>query len=304
VYETKKKLEDAEKEFLAYKQDARLISVEGKQQIIAQKITDFNNAYLQARNDRLELEAELEQLKKISQSSKNIALPRSLIQNELMASLHNQLIQAELEFSRITKVYKSKHPKYIQIQNQIHQTRKKLNQEIKKELNNLESKREVLLARESVLQKTIGDFEKEGMETNTKELEYTILKRNVETNQQLYDALLTRIKEADIVGNINVSNIRLTEKATLPVSPIGPGKKRNLLLSIIIGLIIGIGISFFWEYLDRTLRTEEDVKKHLDLPVLAVIPSAEKAEHKTYYAGAAKAEDVPVPAPARQEQTK
>ncbi|MFC1829421.1 GumC family protein [Thermodesulfobacteriota bacterium] len=285
VYETKKRLEDAEEEFLAYKQDAKLISVEDKQKIISQKITDFNDAYLQARNQRLGLDAELEQLKKISQSGKNMPLPRSLVQNELIANLYSQRVQAELEFSRIKKVYKSKHPRFIQIQNQISQTQKKLNQEIRKELDNLEVEREVLLARESVLQKTIADFEKEGMETNTKELEYTILKRNVETNQQLYDALLTRIKEADIVGNVNVSNIRLTERARLPAAPIGPDRNRNLILSIVLGLIIGIGISFFRDYLDRSLRTEEDVRKYLGLPVLSVIPSADKGKQRMYSQG-------------------
>lgn len=281
VYETKKKLEDAEQEFLDYKQKSLLISVEDKQKVISQKITDFNDAYLQARNKRLELDAELEQLEKISQSNKNITLPRSLVQNEFISNLNSQLAQAELEFSRIAKVYKPKHSKYIQIQGQIDQARSKLKQEIRKELDNLKSEREVLLAKESVLQNTVADFEKEGMDTNKKEFQYGMLKRNVETNQQLYDVLLTRIKEADIVGNIDVSNIRLTEKAQLPTSPMGPDRKRNLILSIVLGLIIGIGISFSREYLDRSLRTEEDVRKYLDLPVLSVIPFAEKEQHQT-----------------------
>ena len=120
------------------------------------------------------------------------------------------------------------------------------------------------------------------METNKKELDYTILKRNVEMNQKLYDTILSRAKEADIIGNIDVSNIRITEKAVLPTFPVSPNKKRNVVLGIIIGLMIGIGISFLWEYLDRSLRTEEDVHRYLDLPVLSVIPIADQASGKSY----------------------
>jgi succinoglycan biosynthesis transport protein ExoP len=282
MYEMKKRLEDAEEEFLAYKQSVKLISVEGKQNIISQKITEFNDVYLQARNKRLELDTKLEKLERISKLGKDIPLLRSLIGNKLINSLHSQLVDAELELSSLSKTYKSKHPKIVQINSHIYQTRLKLNQEIEKELDNLKAEQAVLLSREKVLQKTITDFEEEGMENNKKELQHTILKRNMQMNQNLYDALLVRLKEADITGNIDVSNIRITEQAQLPMFPISPNKKRNLLLGVILGLMIGIGISFLWEYLDRSLRTEEDVRKYLGLPVLSVIPIAEKEKLKNY----------------------
>jgi uncharacterized protein involved in exopolysaccharide biosynthesis len=282
MYEMKKRLEDAEEEFLEYKQSVKLISVEGKQKIISQKITEFNDAYLQARNKRLELDTKLEKLEGISKFGKDIPLLRSLIDNKLINSLHSQLVDAELELSRLSKTYKSKHPKIVEINSHINQTRLKLNQEIEKELDNLKAEQAVLMSREKVLQKTITDFEKEGMENNKKELQHTILKRNMEMNQNLYDALLVRLKEADITGNINVSNIRITEKAQLPILPISPNKKRNFLLGVILGLMIGIGISFLWEYLDRSLRTEEDVRKYLGLPVLSVIPIVESEKLKSY----------------------
>jgi len=274
LYEMKKRLEHAEEEFLTYKQDVELISVDDKQRVIAQKITDFNNTYLQARNKRLELDAELKQLERIAQSGKNTSLPRSLLENALITNLHTQLVNAELDLSRLTKVYKPKHPKFIQIKSEITQISKKLTQEIKRELDNLKSERVVLLSREKVLQQTISDFEKEGMETNKKEFKYSRLKRNVEMNQKLYDTLLSRIKEADISENIDVSNIRITEKAQLPTSSTGSNRQRNLLLGVILGLMLGIGISFFREYIDRSLHTEESVQKYLGLPVLSVIPLA------------------------------
>lgn len=113
------------------------------------------------------------------------------------------------------------------------------------------------------------------MDTGKKELQYTILQRSVNTNQKLHDILLSKIKESDIVESMEVSNIRIAENAVIPAAPVKPNKKRNIMLGAIIGLMIGIGFSFLWEYLDRTLRTEEDVQKYLELPVLSVIPEAE-----------------------------
>lgn len=289
LYEMKKKLEDAEEEFLAYKQKAKLISVQESQKVVAQKITDFNDAYIRARNQRVELDAKLAQLSRISGSGENIPHLRSLIENKLMNDLYSKMVNAEVELSRLSKVFKSKHPKVMQVRTEIEKTRKQLNQEIEKELESLKAERAVLVSREKVLQKTIADFEQEGMETNKKELQFTILKRNVDMNQNLYDTLLSRMKEADITGNMDVSNIRITEKAALPKFPVRPNKKRNLMLGVIFGLMIGIGLSFLREYLDRTLHTEEDVEKYLGLPVLSVIPVGGQAGGKSYgYGGRRK----------------
>lgn len=277
LYEMKKKLEDAEEDFLAYKQQTKLFSVKGKQKVVAQKIQEFNDIYLQTRNKRLGLDARLAEMDRLFKSKGgDILRIRSLIDNPLIDNLYNQLLDAEIEFSRLGKVYKSKHPKIIQISSRIEKTRKKLNEELKKEIENLQAERTLLLSRETVLAKTISDFEGEGLETNKKELKYTILERNVETNRNLYETLLSRVKESSVVGNVGTSNIRIAEQAVAPQTPVKPKKKLNLILSIIFGLMTGIGIAFLWEYVDRSVRTEEDVKRYLDLPVLSVIPMAKK----------------------------
>jgi uncharacterized protein involved in exopolysaccharide biosynthesis len=276
----KKKLEDAEEELLTFKQRAGLLSPEENQKMIAQKMTDFNDAYLQARNRRLELDAKLEQLEAASAGAGDVSHLRSLVTNPFISDLDSQLIGAEAERSRLSKVYRAKHPKMIEVMSKIENTREKIREEVTKGLRNLEAERNVLGTKEEVLQKTIGDFEQEAMETNRKELSYTILKRNVEMNQNLYDTILSRLKEADITGNVDVSNIRITEKAVLPRFPVSPNKQRNLTLALIIGLMIGVGLSFGREYIDRSIHTEEDIQKHLGLPVLSLIPVAEQAKER------------------------
>jgi len=280
LYEMKKTLEDAEEEFLAYKEREKLFSVTGRQKAIAQKLEEFNDAYIQARNKRLELDARLEKLGQTSFSGSDNLHFRSLLNNPLIDTLYSQLLESEVELSRLSKVYRSKHPKVIQIETKIDNTRSKLQKELRKEVENLKAERSVLLAKEKVLQKTMADFENDALQANRRELKYSILQRNVETNQNLYDTLLSKIKESNITGTQDVSNIRIAEKAIVPQFPVKPKKKLNFVLSIIFGLLTGVGLAFLWEYLDRTLHTEEDVRRYLGLTVLTVVPKTELIKSK------------------------
>jgi len=280
LYEMKKKLEDSEEEFLSYKQEAKLFSLEGKQKVADQKIADFNDAYLKAKNRRLELDGKLAKLNPSFESGADILYARSLIQNSLIDSLYTQLVDSELELSRINKVYKHKHPKVIKVQDTIDKTKKRLYGEVKKEVENLRSERSVLFEKEKALQQTIADFENEALDTNRKALKYNILERTRETNKKLYDILLSKVKESNIGENIDVSNIRIVEEAVAPGTPVRPDKVRNLMLGIAFGLMTGMALAFFREYLDRSLKTDEDVQRYLGLPVLSIIPVAEKVKQK------------------------
>lgn len=275
LYETQKKLEDAEAEFLAYKQKERLFSIQGRQDLITQKIQEFNDAYLETRHKRLELDAKLSKLNQTLESSGEILRVRSLIDNPLIDVLYTKLHEAELEFNRLKNIFKSKHPKIIQIRTRIQETQRKLDEELRKEVENIKSERSVLYTKERILQKTIADFENDALDTGKKELAYTILQRKVNTNQKLYDILLGKIEESNMEESLDISNIRIAEKAVLPVSPVKPNKKRNIALGAVVGLMLGVGLSFIMEYMDRSIRTEEDIQKYLGLPVLSVIPEAE-----------------------------
>jgi succinoglycan biosynthesis transport protein ExoP len=157
LYELQRKLEDAEAEFLAYKQKEKLFSVQGKQDIISNKINEFNSTYLETRNKRLELDAKLAELERLRNDSgqKDIIHIRSLIENSVIDHLYTQLIEADVERSRLSKIYKSRHPKLVQVRTQIANTRYKLTSEIKKELDNMKAQRSVLAAREEVLLKPL-----------------------------------------------------------------------------------------------------------------------------------------------------
>ncbi|MBC2704272.1 GumC family protein [Desulfobacula sp.] len=277
LYDLRKKLEDDERKFFEYKQVNKVFSITGKQKLAEHKIQEFNNKYLETRNKRLELDAKINEIDKNIKGIKGVANVRSLINNKMIETIYSKIVDIEMELTRLSKIYKSKHPKIALAKSELAKSEKQLAQEILKETKNLKSERKVLYAKEKILEQNITGFEKDALDASTKELKYTILQRNVNTSQNLYDLMVSRVKESNILQTSNTSNIRLVEQAQVSASPVSPNKKRNLLLSIVLGLFFGAGLAFFFEYLDQTVRTEEDIHTHFNLPVLSVIPKADRS---------------------------
>ena len=278
VHSLKKRLEDNEKAFSEYKQLNKVFSVEGQQKVIDQKISEMNNEYLATQSKRQEMDAKLAEINKKYDGKAGIGYVRSILNNETIDVIYGNLTNLELEQSRLAKVFKSQHPKMQQIRSEIAKVKAKLNIELTKEIENLKVQQTVLVNREKSMEQTIAGFEDDAMNNNSKELKYTILQRNKDTSQQLYDTLVAKIKEAGIASSSATSNIRIVEQASVPIDPVEPNKKKNLLLSVVLGVFGGLSLAFFFEYLDQTVRTEEDVQVLLGLPVLSLIPVADKTE--------------------------
>jgi len=109
---------------------------------------------------------------------------------------------------------------------------------------------------------------------NNKALEYSVLERELSTNRDLYNLLLTKLKEADISGKIQIPMIQLVEPAPLPMDPIRPMRALNFMVSLALGLLGGTGLVFSQEYSRRTIRTFQDLTAQLQLPILGIIPKS------------------------------
>ncbi len=271
----RKKLEDDEKKFFEYKQTNQVFSISGKQKQKEQNIQEFNNKYLEARNKRIELGVKINELNKNIKGIKGVGNIRSLINNPMIETIYAKLVNLEIELTRLLKIYKAKHPIIVQTRGEMTKTKNRLSLEIQKERDNLISERKVLFARETALKKTITEFETDALDSSGKELKYTILQRNMNTSQNIYDLMASRIKESKILLTSSNAGIRLLERAQIPMFPIS--KKKNFLVGIILGLFAGISLAFFAEYLDQTIKTEENIQKYLNIPVLSVVPKADKS---------------------------
>ncbi|HEX9187664.1 MAG TPA: polysaccharide biosynthesis tyrosine autokinase, partial [Vicinamibacteria bacterium] len=128
------------------------------------------------------------------------------------------------------------------------------------------------LAREARLQASLDAVKREAQESNRKAIEYVALQREVDTNQKLYQELLTKTKQTGLETELKTTNIRVVEKAETPRGPVSPRPMRNYQIAVLVGLLAGIALALGFEHLDNTFKSPEDVKEHLQVPFLGMVP--------------------------------
>lgn len=276
----KKKVEESEAELHRYKEKNNIVSLEEKQNIIVQRLSDLNAAVTNAKTERIKLETLYNQIKKYADKDAVIESLPAVIRNSLIQDLKTKYITLQAEYNQISQKFGKKHPYIIEISSKMEVIYEKIQSEVNKIINSIKTEYDIALAEESVLREALEEQKKEAMDLNQKAILYGVLKREAESNKQVFNVVLDRLKETDLTRGLKLSNIRIIDRAEVPIHPIKPNKRLNILLSAIAGLMAGIGLALFFEYLDDTVKTPEDLKRYLNLTFLGPIPHFDFNQNK------------------------
>ena len=272
MQELKKKVAASEEALHSYKEQNKIVSLEEKQNIIVQKLSELNTAVTEAKTKRIGLETLYNQIEKFKNDKEAIESLPSVINNSLIQALKTDYISLLGEFNLESKKYGPKHPHIIKINSKLSTLEKKIESEVKKIISSIKIEYDIALAQEGVLVEALNNQKKEALELNRKAIQYNVLKRDAQSNKQMFEVVLNRLKETDLTRGLKTSNVRIVDRAEVPDTPEKPNKKLNLILAAIIGLFMGGGLAFFFEYLDNTIKTPEELKRYLDLSFLGPIP--------------------------------
>jgi capsular exopolysaccharide synthesis family protein len=276
----KKKVEESEADLHRYKEENKIVSLEEKQNIIVQRLSELNTAVTQAKTERISLETLYNQIIKYAGKEAVIESLPSVINNKLIQELKAKYITLQAEHRKVSQKLGNKHPHIIEITSEMRIIRDKIQSEVKKIINSIKTEYEIALAQETVLKEALEEQKKEAMELNQKAIRYGVLKREAESNAQVFNMVLNRLKETDLTRGLKASNIRIIDPAEVPQRPIKPNKGLNIFLAAIVGLMGGIALALFVEYLDDTVKTPEDLKRYFDIPFLGPIPHHDFEQHK------------------------
>ena len=267
------KMEESSQALQNYRVKSGILGMQEQRQISAQKIIEANKSYLEAQAQRMSVEAKLDELTQVAKDPATAGTIFSEGDNPLVGKIKGEIGSLETEKSKLLKVYKDKHPEIVKVDAQIQHLRDRLETEFRGTLRSVQTQAKVARAREESLLKEVNNLRREGQELNDKESQYQNLQRDVESNQQLYDSVVKRLKETGVVGGLENSNVRIVEEATAPGAPIRPRRVWNLGLSLVAGLVFAFGLAFGVEYLDTTVKTPDDVERYLGLPVIGLVPA-------------------------------
>jgi succinoglycan biosynthesis transport protein ExoP len=269
IKEQQLKLEFAEKALQAYREKEGLVNLEERQNLIDQKLSTLSTAVLEARTQRISKEAQLSQMRNANGQLESFPL---VMGSGVVQNLKVQLADLQREQAKLSETYGEKHPDMVRVQRELRAVEEKLRAETRNVQRSLEAEYRTAASQEASLNANLESAKQEAQDVNRKAIEFGVLKREVETHQQLYKELLTRNKQSGLESELKTTNIRIVEKAEPPRSPMSPRKNRNYQLALLIGLAMGIGLTVFFEHMDNTLKTPEDVKEHLGLPFLGMVP--------------------------------
>jgi len=116
----------------------------------------------------------------------------------------------------------------------------------------------------------------EDVDSGNKTMEYRALEREADNSRRMYEILLSRLREIDVTSTMNVNNISIVDRAEAPDRPAKPSLVLNMVLSVMVGLVMGIGLGFFIDYLDMTIKSPQDIRGLMEARFLGGVPVIEE----------------------------
>lgn len=201
----------------------------------------------------------------LEKDTKAVNLPNFSKENTVLANLVLELVDLEAKLKNLSTNLTPKHPQVVAAQEQINNIRQSIKDIVKNSVSSFTS-------REKSIKQIIEKYNDHLKQLPEKERELAGLKRNSAVAAEIYTFLLQKYEEARIAKASTISNIRVIDKAVVPHNPISPNVRLNLMLGLIAGILLAIGVAFFLEFIDDSLKTVDEVERNIRRPIYGIIP--------------------------------
>lgn len=266
--ELKDKVEEAERALADYTQRNRIFATESKQSLTTEKLTSLHGQAMRSEIDRMLKQSLFEDV----QRGRLEQVPE-VFADQKTNQLLGELGRLRVEEAELSVKYGPENPQLQQVQSKIRTIGTQVGEARSALESRLRADYERAVRDERSLQQALERAKGEAVNENQASIQYHILIQEVETAKSLYNDFLQKTKQAELQLADQYNNLRVVEPATIPDSPVGPQRLRTILIGLLVSLIGAIGVAFFLEYLDNTVRSVDDVGRLVQLPTLAVIPS-------------------------------
>jgi len=284
IAQTKGRLEDAERQLVAYAANQQIINVGGTsdegdtdggatQSLASNNLVALNSALATARAARVAAEEKW----RSARTTQLMTLPE-VLQNPSIQRLSEQRAQLDSEFQQKLSVYQEDYPEMVRLRAQITEIDGQIQSLASNIRSSIQSQYVIAANQERSLQAQVNGLKGDVLDLRDRSIQYNILQRELDTTRTLYESLLQRYKEIAVTGDVTANNISIVDSARPPESPSKPNMMINLALAALFGLGLGVVAALVLEALDETIATPDDVEKKLGVPVLGVVPLLDKGQ--------------------------
>ncbi len=275
----KKQLEDSELALHDFRKrnDVLASTFEDRQTILSDKILNISKNLTEKEMYQKTLSSKIEEIKKIDKVDVEFAFsnnPNSVVIKNLKVKYLE--IDSKLEEKR--KFYGEKHPEVMKLSEEMQNMQKAYMQEVQGVVDGFAVEQKSLDKELVKLKTMLKEAQTEALSLNKLEIDYNKFKREVETNKKLYDIVLERTKEADLSALLKSNNIRVIDRALIPIFPIKPRTNVILFIGLLAALFAGFSAVVLMELLDTKIRDMDELERIVASPVLGFFPKFQNPE--------------------------
>ena len=282
----KEEIQDKENQLQAFSRKSDMVPLESNSSVTLQRLEAININYIESKKLRIEKESTYREL---------MLTPKEAIADTLAAGvvggLRSDQIRLEREYETKLKTYKPDWPEMLTLKAEIEKGQEHLDgvitEMVEKARGGAYAAYQTALRQEQALLSELERMKTEAIDQNSSSVEFTNLKVEVETRRDLLDELLRTQSETEVAVRLQdtrESNVRIIDQALVPGGPSAPSLRKDLTYGLLLGLLLGVGGALLIEFLDRTVKSAEEIERRLGLPPLATIQDIVEAG-KLYGAG-------------------
>jgi len=270
------KLEEAERKIQQYMREHNLVTLENRLAVYPEKLSQFSTDLSSAEAKRKELEDLHEQIVRAKDSPKVLETIPLFAENPNLQSLKEQILKAEQKIKELSQKYGPRHPAMINALEDRDILLHEKELEIRRIEDSTQKAYELAKSKEENLRELLNSTKEELLDVNERFIQYSIMKREVDSSRALYEALTSSLKKASVTEESQNVNIWVMREASLPSSPSNRSPYRTILIGFILALAAGIGVTLLIEYLDNTIKSADDIENKFGLTVLGTVLETKK----------------------------
>ncbi len=273
------KVETSQEKLVRYQKEHEILGIDEKQNITTAKLDELNKALTAAESERMDKESVYRLVQ--SGDADSIASAATVPDaagtgaqspSVLLESLRAKEADTRIQVAELSTQFGPSYPKVAQLTGQLKEIDAQILLETRKVAGKVRGQYMAALQRENMLHDALEKQKQEENKLNESAIEYSILKRDLESYRTLYEGLMEKMKESAVSAGLKSNNFRIVDVARVPSAPVEPNKTRNLEFAFVLGLTTGVGLAFLLEGMDNTVRTTEQAQMISGLPPLGMIP--------------------------------
>jgi len=281
----------AEGALQAFREQADSVSLsdDKAKQPVFKRLDELNSELTNTQLKRTDLTAQLKVVREILEQGAldvsgrlNRLSTVPAIKNDLaVIETQKQLVEAQKNLASLKETYGFAHPLMKAANVDLDVRKKQFKNALDQSVMSLVNEVRTLKAKEGEINKHYEEQKRLALVSAKEAFEFNRLKHEVSRHQRIFELLSQRLQEVDISAGFTSTNVKIIENAAPSVAPIRPNKRRIVMFAAFIGAFLGVGLAFFFENLDDTIKTPEDLRKRLDVPLLGFVPKMAESESAT-----------------------